>query len=63
MNKKIIGILFIMCGAILATWGYNIYDSASSQLTRAINGDTPLEALVGIFGGVICILIGITRLK
>jgi hypothetical protein len=44
-------------------WGYNIYDSASSQLSRAISGDVPLEAWAGMAGGVLCVLIGITRIK
>ncbi|RHW74675.1 DUF3185 family protein [Colwellia sp. RSH04] len=63
MNNKIIGIVLIIAGVVLAIWGYNIYDSASSQVTRAINGDTPIEAWAGMGGGVIAVLIGITRLK
>ncbi|MCO4798841.1 MAG: DUF3185 family protein [Colwelliaceae bacterium] len=63
MNNKIIGIVLIIAGVVLAMWGYNIYDSASSQVTRAINGDTPIEAWAGMAGGVIAVLIGITRLK
>jgi hypothetical protein len=63
MNNKIIGIVLIIAGAALAMWGYNIYDSASSQLTRALSGDTPIEAWAGMAGGAVAILIGITRLK
>lgn len=63
MNNKIIGIVLIIVGAALAMWGYNIYDSASSQVTRALSGDTPIEALAGMVGGVIAVLIGITRIK
>jgi len=63
MNNKIIGIVLIIAGAALAMWGYNIYDSASSQFTRALSGDTPIEAWAGLVGGVICVLVGITRLK
>jgi hypothetical protein len=44
-------------------WGYDIYDSASSQISRALNGDTPLEAWAGMAGGAIAVLIGITRIK
>jgi hypothetical protein len=44
-------------------WGYNIYDSASSQITRALSGDIPIEALAAMVGGVISILIGATRFK
>ncbi len=63
MNNKIIGIVLIIVGAALAMWGYNIYDSASSQFTRALSGDKPIEAWAGLVGGVICVLVGITRLK
>ena len=63
MNNKIIGVIFIIAGVIAVTWGYNIYDSASSQVSRALSGDSPIEAWVGMAGGVIGVLIGITRLK
>ncbi len=63
MNNKTVGIVLIIVGAALAMWGYNIYDSASSQVTRALSGDTPIEALAGMVGGVIAVLIGFTRLK
>jgi uncharacterized membrane protein YidH (DUF202 family) len=63
MNNKIIGIVLIIAGVVLAMWGYNIYDSASSQLSRTLNGNTPIEAWAGMIGGVISVLIGATRLK
>lgn len=63
MNNKIIGIVLIVAGAALAMWGYNIYDSASSQISRAISGDVPMEAWAGMVGGAISVLVGITRLK
>lgn len=63
MNRKVIGIIFIIAGTALAMWGYNIYDSASSQFSRALSGDAPLEAWFGMVGGAIAVIIGITRLK
>ncbi|MBY5921761.1 DUF3185 family protein [Ferrimonas balearica] len=63
MNNKIIGIVLIVAGVALAFWGYNIYDSASSQVTRALSGETPIEAWAGMVGGAILALIGLTRLK
>jgi len=63
MNNKIIGIVLIIVGAALTMWGYNIYDSTSAQVSRALSGDTPIEAWAGMVGGVVCVLIGITRLK
>jgi uncharacterized membrane protein YidH (DUF202 family) len=63
MNNKVIGSVLIIVGVALALWGYNIYDSAGSQVSRALSGDTPVEAWAGMIGGVICLVIGITRLK
>lgn len=61
--NKLIGIVLIVVGVALAIWGYNIYDSAGSQIERALNGDTPMEAWAGMVGGVICVVIGIYRVK
>jgi hypothetical protein len=44
-------------------WGYDIYESAGAQITRALDGDTPIKAWAGMAGGIIAVLIGITRLK
>ena len=63
MNNKIIGIVLIIAGVALGMWGYDIYDSASSQVSRALNGDTPIEAIAGMAGGVICLIMGIIKLK
>ena len=63
MNNKIIGIGLIIAGVALALWGYNIYDSVGSQVSRAFSGDAPIEAWAGMVGGVISVLIGIKRLK
>jgi hypothetical protein len=52
-----------VAGVALALWGYNIYDSASAQIGRALNGDTPIEAWAGMVGGAISVLVGLTRLK
>ena len=53
----------ILTGTALALWGYNIYDAVSSQVSRALSGETPIKAWAGMAGGVISVLIGITRLK
>ena len=63
MSNKILGIILIIAGTGLAFWGYDIYDSASSQFSRAFSGETPIEAWAGMVGGAICIVIGITRIK
>ena len=63
MKNKHIGIILIIAGVALAVWGYNIYDSAGSQITRAISGDVPIEAWVGMVGGAICVVLGIYKIK
>jgi uncharacterized membrane protein YidH (DUF202 family) len=63
MKNKIIGIVLIIAGVALAVWGYNIYDSVGSQISRTLSGDAPLEAWAGMVGGVICVVIGITKVK
>ncbi len=63
MNNKVIGIVLIVIGVALAIWGYDVYEAASSQVSRALSGDTPIEAWAGLIGGAVCIIIGITRLK
>jgi len=63
MNNKVIGIVFIVVGIALAVWGYNIYDSAGSQVSRALSGDAPIEAWAGMVGGAISIVFGIFKIK
>tara|TARA_R110002167_G_scaffold79657_1_gene219599 strand:- start:3708 stop:3899 length:192 start_codon:yes stop_codon:yes gene_type:complete len=63
MNSKVIGIVLVVAGVALTLWGYNIYDSASAQIGRALNGDTPIEGWAGMVGGAISVLLGIARLK
>lgn len=63
MNKKIIGVVLIVVGVALAFWGYDVYDSAGSQLGRAISGDTPIEAWLGLVGGAVCIVLGVLKVK
>ena len=63
MSKKNIGIILIIVGVALAFWGYNIFDSAGSQVSRALTGDAPVKAWAGMIGGVICIALGVLKVK
>ena len=63
MKRQYIGIALAIIGVALAVWGYNIYDSASSQITRALSGDTPIEAWAGMVAGAICFFVGILNLR
>ncbi len=63
MNNKVIGLILIVIGIALIAWGYNVYDSAGSQVSRALSGDTPIEAWAGLVGGAICVIFGILKVK
>lgn len=63
MNNKMIGILLIIVGVALALWGYEIYDSASAQLTRALSGETPVKAWAGMIVGAVSVVVGIYKIK
>lgn len=63
MNNKNIGIILIIIGVALAFWGYNVYDSAGSQVSRALSGDAPIKAWAGMVGGAICVALGIFKVK
>ena len=63
MNNQTIGIVLIVVGIALAAWGYNVYDSVGSQVSRALSGDTPIEAWAGMVGGAICLVLGILKVK
>jgi len=63
MNNKQIGIVLIIVGIALAIWGYSIYDSAGSQVSRALSGDAPIEAWAAMVGGAVCAAFGFYKLK
>ncbi|MET0035766.1 MAG: DUF3185 family protein [Candidatus Thiodiazotropha lotti] len=44
MNNKVIGIVFMIAGVVLAAWGYNIYDPAGFQVSSVLSDDAPIEA-------------------
>lgn len=63
MKKSVIGVVLLVVGVALMIWGYDVYDSAGAQFSRAFTGDTPIEAWLGLVGGAICVLVGALRLK
>ena len=63
MNSKFIGVALIIIGIALAVWGFNVYDSVGSHVSRTFSGDAPIEAWAGMVGGAICIVIGLFRVK
>jgi len=58
-----ISIALLMIGTGLFFWGYDIYDSAGSQLSRAFDGEAPMKAYALLIGGAVCAALGILRLR
>jgi Protein of unknown function (DUF3185) len=63
MNNKILGVVLIVVGVALGLWGFNIYNSAGAELSRALVGSVPDNAWIGLVGGAVCIVIGILKVK
>lgn len=63
MKNKYVGIVVIIIGVALVAWGYNIYDSVGSQLSRTFSGNAPIKAWAGMVGGAVCIVIGLLTVK
>lgn len=63
MNNKVVGIILIIVGVALLVWGYDVYESAGSEISRAFSGDTPIEAWAGLVGGAICVVVGALKVK
>ena len=53
----------VVVGIALAIWGYDVYDSAGSQISRALDGGSPAKPWIGMIGGAVCVVLGIVRLK
>ena len=62
-NDKIISIVLLIVGVGLLFWGYDIYDSAGSQVSRAVGGEAPTKAYALFIGGAICAVLGVLKLK
>jgi len=57
-TKKIIGIILILIGVVLAYYGYDQKNSIGSQLSSAF-GQTNTTAIIYMVGGVILAVAGI----
>ncbi len=62
MNNKIIGVILIIAGVGAAIWGYDVYDSASSNISRNLGGDAPTKAWVAMIGGGLASLAGVFKI-
>ena len=63
MNDKVMGLVFIIFGIMLIIWGYDMYDSVESEVSRAVGAAIPLQAWLGMIGGGINVFVGVLKLK
>ncbi|MEE4249014.1 MAG: DUF3185 family protein [Alcanivoracaceae bacterium] len=63
MKNKYIGVVLIIVGVLLMYWGYDVFNSAGSKISRAFNSGAPIEAWAAMIGGAICVLLGILKVK
>lgn len=57
--NKMIGIVLLVAGAILLYFGWEAYNSAASDVTRAVTGEPTDNAMWYLIGGGAAVLIGL----
>lgn len=57
--NKMIGIVLLVAGAILLYFGWEAYNSAASEVTRAVTGEPTDNAMWYLIGGTAAVLIGL----
>jgi hypothetical protein len=57
--NKMIGIVLLVAGAILLYFGWEAYNSAASEVTRAVTGEPTDNAMWYLIGGAAAVLIGL----
>lgn len=58
MKNKVIGSMLIILGFLLIIWGYDAFNSPETQA----GGSVPVQAWVGMIGGIINIFVGMKKL-
>ncbi|PTB85499.1 hypothetical protein C9927_01010 [Pseudidiomarina aestuarii] len=57
--NKLVGIVLLVVGIILLYFGYQAYDSAASEVSQAVTGETTDEAMWYLIGGAVAVVIGL----
>jgi hypothetical protein len=57
--KKIPGVICLVVGGLLLYWGYNMSQSAGSQLNNLVNGSPGDKPMLCYIGGAILLLAGL----
>lgn len=62
-NRKLIGLIALVGGAILLYFGYNASQSVAESVTEAVTGRFTDETVVMLIGGAIAVVVGIVFLR
>lgn len=59
MNRKVIGIVLLVLGAVLLFFGWNATDSAVEQISEGLTGRYTDETMYYLIGGGVCAAAGL----
>ena len=60
--QKVIGVICLVAGVLLAVWGYNVAQSVGGQVSRIWSGSPPEKATYLYAGGAVLGLIGLFQI-
>ena len=59
MSSKVIALILIVIGLGVAFWGYQMSESVSSQLSRALTGSDTDKVMACYIGGAASVVVGL----
>jgi drug/metabolite transporter (DMT)-like permease len=59
---RLIGVLLLVAGVVLALWGYNVSQSFSSQFNEIVSGSPSDKTLYLYAAGGICAVLGLLKI-
>jgi drug/metabolite transporter (DMT)-like permease len=62
-TNKIAGIVMLVAGVLVLVWAYSSSSSMGSQLGQTLNGSMSMKEVAAYVGGVVLVLLGVSRLK
>jgi cytochrome b subunit of formate dehydrogenase len=62
MTGRLIGVVLLVTGVVLALWGYHISQSLSSQLNELVHGSPSDKAVYLYIAGGVCAALGLFKI-
>lgn len=62
MIGRVIGVILLAVGIVLALWGYNISQSLGSQLNELVHGSPSDKAVYLYVAGGVCAALGLFKI-